>query len=99
MTDQRQLAAVVEQEGTIVIPADVTRSLGLHAGDAVSIVISIEDVSEGGSITDESSIARLYGSVPPLGRNMSIQDLRAAFEQDVAENAAHEGRVSNGAGQ
>ena len=76
-------SATLTSKGQITIPAEVRESMGLHAG---SRVVFVPTGSGGFEIYPEStSVRELKGSVPSLGRPVTLDDMDAAVAAGAAE--------------
>lgn len=78
----KRIVTTMTQRGQVTVPAEVRRLLGLKRGDKLEFAI------EDGEVTvarPKYTIETVYGSVPPLGRDIDIDE---AIESAKAEHAA-----------
>ena len=78
-------STVVTRKGQVTIPAEIRRSLGLKQGDRVRFVqengrVTLEPI---GSVVEWT--ARIGAKYRRPGPPPSIEELRTAFEEGVAE--------------
>ena len=88
---QEQLT-VVTRKGQITVPAEIRRLLSIKEGDKVAL--SVRDLAAREvSLRPVTSVAdATFGSIQPRQRPEDLQALRRAYEEDVAAEAAAEGR-------
>lgn len=79
----QEIVSTISSKGQITLPSEVRKRLGLGRADKVAFVID----GEGIRIRPATrTVASLYGSVPPLGRE--TVDFDELIEEARAEEAA-----------
>lgn len=86
----REHVTVVTRKGQITVPAEIRRALGIKEGD--KLAVSLPDPKTGTiSLRLARSVADLtFGAIAPRKRPEDFRELREAFIQGAAEEAAHE---------
>jgi AbrB family looped-hinge helix DNA binding protein len=80
----KEYLTVVTRKGQITIPADIRRALSLKVGDKVAVVMEGNQVR----LAPRGSVAlRTAGMFKTNEPPLSAEELRAAAEQAIAEEA------------
>lgn len=74
-----QTTSTINAQGRIVIPADVRRALGLHAGDRVDFVVGIDGVR---LVTARMAAQNIWANNTGGDAGNSTADVRAYREAD-----------------
>lgn len=85
----KTLEATVGEQGEITLPAEISRLLGLKAGDRAVILVPDEDDGRGVRVVG-SAVRALRGIVPHLGRELSPQDMNRILEEELVANYLEE---------
>jgi len=82
----------VTRKGQITVPAEIRKALGLEIGDKVAVTLD-EDGAAHASLRPVRSVAdTTFGSVTPRTRSEDGDDAREYAIDEMAQNAAGEGR-------
>jgi AbrB family looped-hinge helix DNA binding protein len=84
----RQYVGVVGTKGQITLPMEIRKQLGIEPKDKVFI-----EISENRAVVRRAyrSVMDLYGSVPPLKKQLSDREIREIAMEEMAQEAAREG--------
>lgn len=80
----KEMLSVVTRKGQVTVPAEIRRQLGLKIGEKVAFVT---DGSEVRLVRGESVVGRTVGAFKGYGPPLSAEELRAAAELAIAEEA------------
>ncbi len=78
----KEFSGVVTRKGQITIPAEVRRTLGLHEGDTVAIVL---ENGQACLTRSESAVVRTAGLLKSERTPLTAEGLRQAAEEAIAE--------------
>ncbi len=88
----QEILTVVTRKGQITVPAKIRQMLNIKIGDKLALVVTDPERGEV-TLRRVASVAEAtYGAVTPAERPEKIRELRRQAVDDMAENAAAEGR-------
>lgn len=86
-----ELLTVLTRKGQITVPLKIREALQLKEGDKVAV--TLQEGAEQAIIRRVASVAdQTFGAVTPRKRPEDMRELRAMFEEEVANRGAKEGR-------
>ena len=83
----KQLLTTVTKRGQVTVPAEVRRLLGIRPYDKVAFTIDGDEVR---LRPVEFTLETAFGSVPPLKRRLSDQEMTRIAWEDKVERTARE---------
>ena len=85
----REFETTMTQKGQVTVPAEIRAYLGLKPRDRVRFELEADGVKLRPA---QSRIARHFGAVSLVGKPLSIEEERKAFEEGVAQEVPGEDR-------
>jgi AbrB family looped-hinge helix DNA binding protein len=91
----KEQLTTMTRKGQITVPADIRRALDLHIGDKVAVSLEEEDGALHATLRPVRSVAEMtFGIITPRKRPEDMKGLREIAIDEIAENAASEGRTA-----